>query len=54
MLQSAPEQPPRQNWDPRRYARNACFVVDLGEPLTDLLAPNPGEWVLDLGCGTSG
>ena len=51
MLQSAPEQPPRQNWDPRRYARNARFVVDLGEPLTDLLAPNPGERILDLGCG---
>lgn len=42
---------PAQSWDPDRYARNARFVADLGEPLLDLLAPQPGERVLDLGCG---
>ena len=40
-----------QRWDPARYARGARFVADLGEPLLDLLAPEPGEAILDLGCG---
>ena len=40
-----------QTWDPERYARNARFVSDLGAPLLELLAPRPGERVLDLGCG---
>jgi len=40
-----------QHWDPGRYARNARFVADLGEPVVDLLAPQPGERILDLGCG---
>lgn len=40
-----------QRWDPARYARGARFVADLGAPLLDLLAPEPGEAVLDLGCG---
>jgi trans-aconitate methyltransferase len=40
-----------QNWNPSTYARNARFVSDLGSPLLELLAPKPGERVLDLGCG---
>jgi SAM-dependent methyltransferase len=40
-----------QTWDPERYARNARFVADLGAPVVDLLAPRPGEHILDLGCG---
>jgi SAM-dependent methyltransferase len=40
-----------QRWEPGRYARNARFVADLGAPLLDLLAPRPGERILDLGCG---
>ncbi len=40
-----------QRWDPERYARNAPFVPELGEPLIDLLQPRPGENILDLGCG---
>ncbi|MBI3781832.1 MAG: class I SAM-dependent methyltransferase [Deltaproteobacteria bacterium] len=40
-----------QSWDPERYARNARFVSDLGMPVVELLAPQPGERVLDLGCG---
>ncbi|MGH7091117.1 MAG: class I SAM-dependent methyltransferase, partial [Stellaceae bacterium] len=34
-----------------RYRRNAAFVPAHGEPLIALLAPRPGECVLDLGCG---
>jgi len=41
----------RQSWDPERYARNARFVSDLGMPVVELLAPQPGERILDLGCG---
>jgi SAM-dependent methyltransferase len=41
----------QQTWDPGRYARNARFVADLGAPVVDLLAPRPGERILDLGCG---
>jgi trans-aconitate methyltransferase len=40
-----------QTWDPERYARNARFVTDLGMPVVHLLAPRPGERILDLGCG---
>jgi trans-aconitate methyltransferase len=40
-----------QTWDPASYARNARFVSDLGSPVLDLLAPKPGERILDLGCG---
>lgn len=40
-----------QNWDPERYARNARYVADLATPVIDLLAPRPGERILDLGCG---
>ena len=38
-------------WDPGQYRCNAGFVPELGEPLLRLLAPQPGERVLDLGCG---
>jgi trans-aconitate methyltransferase len=34
-----------------RYAENARFVSDLGAPLLELLNPQPGERILDLGCG---
>jgi trans-aconitate methyltransferase len=40
-----------QTWDPERYARCARFVTDLGMPVVHLLAPRPGERILDLGCG---
>lgn len=42
---------PSQQWDPEQYARNARFVADLGQPVVELLAPVPGERILDLGCG---
>jgi SAM-dependent methyltransferase len=40
-----------QDWNARRYAEVARFVTDLGMPVVELLAPRPGERVLDLGCG---
>ncbi len=40
-----------QTWDPQRYQTEAGFVARLGEPLLELLAPRPGERVLDVGCG---
>lgn len=42
---------PEQLWDPERYRRNAAFVPALGAPVLALLAPQPGERILDLGCG---
>jgi 2-polyprenyl-3-methyl-5-hydroxy-6-metoxy-1,4-benzoquinol methylase len=40
-----------QRWDARDYAENARFVADLGLPVLDLLAPQAGERILDVGCG---
>ena len=40
-----------QIWSAADYASNARFVADLGRPVLDLLAPRPGERILDLGCG---
>mgnify|MGYP001225730228 CR=1 FL=1 len=40
-----------QTWDAARYAAAASFVPALGAPVVELLAPRPGERILDLGCG---
>ena len=40
-----------QHWNPEQYAKNARFVSDLGMPVVELLSPQPGESILDLGCG---
>ncbi|MEZ5503464.1 MAG: class I SAM-dependent methyltransferase [Halioglobus sp.] len=40
-----------QNWNPAQYGKNARFVSDLGMPIVELLLPQPGERILDLGCG---
>jgi SAM-dependent methyltransferase len=38
-------------WSPADYARNAAFVPALGDAVLQLLAPQPGELILDVGCG---
>ena len=38
-------------WSPADYAQNAAFVPELGEAALRLLAPQPGELILDVGCG---
>lgn len=40
-----------QRWDPAQYQANAGFVAEFGQPVLALLAPRPGERILDLGCG---
>lgn len=39
-------------WDPDRYEGDHAFVYEYGGDVLDLLEPQPGERVLDLGCGT--
>lgn len=41
----------KQDWDPAAYAENAAFVPALGNAVLALLAPQPAERILDLGCG---
>jgi len=48
---SEPGESPSQEWSAERYARNARFVAELGEPVVDWLNPKPNERVLDVGCG---
>ena len=38
-------------WDPDGYSQHAHFVPALGDAALGLLAPQPGERILDLGCG---
>jgi len=40
-----------QNWSAADYAANAHFVPAHGQPVLDLLRPQAGERILDLGCG---
>ena len=40
-----------QVWSAEGYAKNAAFVPALGAPLIDRLNPQPGERILDVGCG---
>lgn len=39
------------DWDPQQYAAHARFVSEHGRSLIDWLQPQPGERILDLGCG---
>jgi SAM-dependent methyltransferase len=41
----------KQVWAADTYDRNARFVSDLGGEIVSWLAPQPGERILDLGCG---
>lgn len=40
-----------QTWDPLAYERNGAFVHELAGGVLEWLHPQPGEYVLDLGCG---
>lgn len=40
-----------QTWDPTDYGRHGAFVHELAEGVLEWLAPQPGERILDLGCG---
>jgi trans-aconitate methyltransferase len=42
----------RSGWDTEQYEAHHAFVWELGQGLIDLLDPQPGERILDLGCGT--
>jgi len=45
------DRPAGQQWSAEGYPRHAGFVAEFGRPVAELLAPVPGERVLDLGCG---
>jgi trans-aconitate methyltransferase len=40
-----------QTWDPESYGRDGAFVRELAAGVVEWLAPQPGERILDLGCG---
>src|SRR5215472_8664657 len=40
-----------QTWDPQSYARDGAFVHELAGGVLEWLAAEPGERILDLGCG---
>jgi SAM-dependent methyltransferase len=40
------------NWDPGEYDSTHHYVTDYGRDLIDVLAPQTGECILDVGCGT--
>jgi len=42
---------PVSRWSAADYAANAAFVPALGAPLLAMLGAQPGERILDLGCG---
>jgi trans-aconitate methyltransferase len=41
-----------QRWDPQLYDSKHSFVTHFGGDLLPLLDPQPGDRILDLGCGT--
>ncbi|HXX78582.1 MAG TPA: methyltransferase domain-containing protein [Ktedonobacteraceae bacterium] len=43
---------PNNNWDTSLYDQKHAFVYEYGKDLIPLLQPQPGELILDLGCGT--
>ena len=40
-----------QTWDPVAYGKDGAFVHELAGGVLEWLAPQPGERILDLGCG---
>jgi len=50
-MSNASHSPSRQAWNADRYAEHASFVPDLGHDVVKLLSPQPGQRILDIGCG---
>lgn len=46
------EPPPATSWDAKHYDDRHAFVWKFGASLVELLAPQAGETIVDLGCGT--
>lgn len=46
------EERAQTEWDADAYDRDHAFVHEYGASVVDLLDPQPGERILDLGCGT--
>ena len=40
-----------QDWNAEDYGDKLRFITDMGLPLLEILKPEPGERILDLGCG---
>ncbi|MEE4236576.1 MAG: methyltransferase domain-containing protein [Anderseniella sp.] len=49
MSETAPHA--QQTWSADSYSHHARFVADLAGAVAEWLAPQPGERILDLGCG---
>jgi trans-aconitate methyltransferase len=47
-----PTTPSRNAWDSSLYDDSFAVITRLGAGVLELLAPRPGERILDLGCGT--
>ena len=43
---------PGTGWDSRHYDESFRIITQLGAGVVELLAPRPGERILDVGCGT--
>lgn len=43
---------PRDGWNPALYVQRHSFVYDLGQELVEMIDAQPGERILDIGCGT--
>ena len=41
-----------KDWNSSLYDQKHAFVFEYGKSLLSLLDPQPGESILDLGCGT--
>lgn len=46
-----PQQRQADTWNASLYAETARYVAENGDVILDWLAPQPGERILDLGCG---
>lgn len=43
---------PENDWNPGLYDQKHAFIFEYGKGLLSILAPQEGERILDLGCGT--